>query len=130
MAWEREYHHIDLDESQHTIGLVDRSVTTMAGQPARYLIHIKMGDGPLEYQVGTGVGADGKIQPRSVRVHLGGDLVVQKDGTLKDSEGNVFDPRDFEQKMIEKLNAHHAALRTYARKHGAPEYKGPSGKSR
>lgn len=125
MAWEREYHHIDLDESQHTIGLVDRSVTTVGGQPSRYTIHVKMGEGPFEYHVGTGVGADGQVNPRSVRIHLGGHLIVQPDGTLKDVEGNVFDVLDFERKMVAKLDAHHAGMRTYGKRHGVPEYKGP-----
>jgi hypothetical protein len=121
MSWEREFHHINLDESEHVIGLIERSVPTLTGDPSRYLIHIKMGEGPFEYQAGNGIGPDGKVQHNSIRIHLGGDLIVQPDGTLKDSEGTTFDPRDFEKQMIAKLNAHHAALRAYGKKHGAPE---------
>jgi hypothetical protein len=118
MAWEREYHHMNLDESEHFISLADKTVTTQSGQPTRYLIQVKMGAGPFEYMVGH----------NSLRIHLGGDLIVQPDGTLQDAAGAVFDPRAFEQEMIKKLTAHHAALRTYARKHGAPEYKGTKSK--
>ena len=115
MAWEREHHHVNLDESEHFISLVEKNVTTQGGQPTRYLIQIKMGTGPFEYHVGH----------NTLRLHLGGDLIVQPDGTLKDAEGNQFDPVAFTNHMIGKLNEHHAALRTYAAKHGVPHYKGP-----
>lgn len=115
MSWEREHHHMNLAEDEHLIRLVDRTVTTQKGEPMRYLIQIKIGEGPFEYAVGK----------HKIRVKLGGDFTVEEDGTIHDSEGTVFDPKDFEKTMIAKLNAHHRKLRAYAKKHGAPEYKGP-----
>ena len=114
MAWEREHHHIDLDRSEHKISLVDKSVLTTDGKPTRYLIHLLLGAPEFEYKVGH----------NTVRISLGGGLKVQPDGTLKDADGNVFDPRAFEKEMVGRLNAHHTALRAYGRKHNAPELKG------
>lgn len=116
MSWEREYHHINLHESEHVISLIERSVVDRKGEPSRYLIHIKMGGEPFEHFVGL----------NSIKIHLGNDLTPQPDGTLKSSTtGEVFDPRAFEKEMIDRLNQHHAAMRAYGKKHGAPEYKGP-----
>ena len=115
MAWEREYHHLNLDAGEHVISLIERNVMSRKGEPARYLIHIVLGSDSFEYA----------LQRKSLTIKLGGPLSIQPDGTLKGEDGTVFDPREIEQKMIARLNAHHAALRTYAKKHGVPEYKGP-----
>lgn len=116
MSWEREHHHINLDESEHVISLIERGVITRNGEPARYLIHIKMGGEHFEHLVGA----------NWVKIHLGADLTPQPNGLLKSlTTGQVFDPKAFEAQMIEQLNRHHAAMRAYAKKHGAPEYKGP-----
>jgi hypothetical protein len=113
MSWEREYHHMNLDAGMHKVGLIERGVHTESGQPARLELHFWMGTGAFEYHVG----------PNTVRIKLGGDFSIEPDGTLKDSAGNVFDPREFERHLLERLNHHHAALRAYARKHNVPEFK-------
>lgn len=113
MGWEREYHHISLDEGEHVIGLVERGVLDRKSEPTRYLIQIKLGHQPFGLTVGH----------HTVQIKLGGDLSMQADGTLRDSEGNIFDPKQIERDLIEKLNAHHEAMRTYARIHRVPELK-------
>lgn len=113
MAWERESHHMNLVEGEHLIRLVDKSAVDHTGQPHRYLIQIRMGEGPFEHKVGH----------NTVRIKLGGDLTVDENGALTDISGNVFDPREFEKTMIARLNAHSNKLRAYAKKHGAPELK-------
>ncbi len=113
--WEREYHHLNLDEGEHTIGLIERGVQGRNG-PARYLIQIQMGDSAFDVIQG------GK---HKVTVQLGAGLTIQEDGTLAGPDGETFDPAAFEKEMIERLNAYHGRLRTYARKHAVPEYKGP-----
>jgi hypothetical protein len=115
MAWEREYHHINLDASEHVISLIEKGVVTRKGEPARYLIHIILGSDSFEYA----------LTKKSMTIKLGGPLTIHPDGTLQGEDGTVFDPREIERKMIDRLNTHHAALRTYAKKHGVPEYKGP-----
>ena len=113
MSWEREYHHMNLDEGEHRIGLIDRAVTARNGQPARYTIQIHMGSGAFEHKVGA----------NTMRIKLGGDFTLDENSTLVDTSGNEFDPRAFEKKMIAELNSHHAKLRAYARKHNVPELK-------
>jgi hypothetical protein len=113
MAWEREYHHLNLDEATHEIGLIERSVQTRDGQPSRYQLQFVLGGTEFETTFGAS----------SLRVSLGGELSIQEDGTLKDSSGNVFDPKAFEREMINRLNDHHAKLRRYAQKHGILEFK-------
>jgi hypothetical protein len=115
MSWEREFHHVDLDRSEHVISLVDRSVSTVAGEPTRYVIQIQLGDGEFDYSVGK----------HKLRISLGGGITVNSDGTYQGEDGQVFDPREIEKTMIGRLNNYHAALRTAAKRHGAPEYKGP-----
>jgi hypothetical protein len=115
MAWEREFHHVDLDKSQHLISLVDRGVPNIKGEPTRYLIQVEIGNGGFDYVVGK----------RKVHIMLGGDFTVDAYGTIHDSAGAVFDIKDFEMTMLRKLTEHHRNLRAYAKKHGAPEYKGP-----
>jgi hypothetical protein len=112
--WEREYHHLNLDEGEHTIGLIERGVEGRNG-PARHLIQIRMGEGEFSATVGR----------HSVAIKLGEGFTVAPDGTLTGPGGEIFDPAAFEKQMIAKLNAHHAKLRAYARRHGVPEYKGP-----
>ena len=109
--WEREYHHLNLDEGEHTIGLIERGVQGRNG-PARYLIQIQMGDSAFDVIQG------GK---HKVTVQLGAGLTIQEDGTLAGPDGETFDPAAFEKEMIERLNAYHGRLRTYARKHAVPE---------
>lgn len=118
MSWEREFHHINLDEGEYRIGLVERNVQNRHGEPARHLIQIQMGSGAFEYQAGN----------NSVRIKLGGDFTIKPDGSLQDAEGHIFDPRDFESRLIAELNNHHAMLRAFARKQGAPELK-PKGQN-
>lgn len=118
MAWEREYHHIDLDTGEHVISLIERSVTTQKGEPARWLIQIKMSGEKFEHIVGK----------NKLTLHIGNGMEVQPDGTLKAFDGSTFDPRAFELSMIAQLNKHHTNLRAYGRKHGAPDYKGPKAK--
>jgi hypothetical protein len=118
MTWEREYHHINLDEGEHRIGLIERSVQNVMGEPTRYVIQIQMGSGAFEYIVGRNA-----EQHHVIHVKLGGDFTIKPDGSIEDSEGNVFDPRDFEKKMTLELNKHHELLRAYGRKHNAPEFK-------
>jgi hypothetical protein len=113
--WEREYHHVDLHEGEHRIGLIDRTLRTRNGEPARWLLQIACGDGGMDFFVGK----------HKVRLKLGHEFQPQSDGTLKDSEGNSYNPRDMENKLIERLNAHHEQLRQYARKQGAEIYQGP-----
>ena len=115
MSWEREYHHMNLDEGEHRIGLIERGVATRSGQPARFTIQIQMGAGAFEYHVGA----------NTVRIKLGGDFALDANGTVMDSSGNEFDPKTFEKEMVKRLNEHHALLDTYARKHGVPRYTGP-----
>jgi hypothetical protein len=115
MAWEREYHHINLDASEHVISLIERGVVTRTGEPSRHLIQIKLGGERFEHFVGA----------NSLKIHLGGAMQVQPDGTLKDQDGQVFDVLAFEKEMIDRLNQHHTAMRAFAKRHGAPEYKGP-----
>ena len=114
MAWEREYHHINLDEAEHRIVLINRAASTIAAQPTRYVIQIQMGAPEFSYTIGH----------NELKIKLGGDFAISPDGTLKDKEGNVFDPRDFEKKLTAALDVHHELLRAYGRKHGTPEMKG------
>lgn len=109
---------MNLAEHEHTIRLVDPTAFDAEGQPHRHLLKIRMGAGAFDYQVG----------PNSVHIQLGGDFTVDENGTLTDSEGNVFDPRKFEQELVKQLNGHTAKLRSYAKKHGAPELKAAKGK--
>jgi hypothetical protein len=118
MSWEREHHHINLDASEHVISLIERGVVSRTGEPSRHLIQIKLGGPEFEYFIGA----------NSVKIHLGGAMKVQPDGTLQDQNGQAFDPQAFEKQMIDRLNQHHTAMRAYAKKHAAPEYKGPKGK--
>lgn len=113
MAWEREYHHVDLDEGSYEIGLIERSVLTKSAKPARYLIKVLAGAPTFEHKVGH----------NTITVKLGGHLAVQPDGSMKDSEGNEFDPAHFATEMIARLDAHHNLLRAVARKHGAAIFK-------
>ncbi len=113
MAWEREYHHLNLDEATHEIGLIERSVQTRDGQPSRHQLQFILGSDHFAVTVGRNV----------VQVHLGGGLMIQPDGTVKDEAGSSFDPKAFEREMINKLNHHHGKLRAYMQKHGVPEFK-------
>lgn len=110
MGWEREYHHLDLVEEHHVIGLINRDAKDSHGAPKRYSIQILIGDEKFEHRLGKS----------SLQIKLGGALTVQPDGTLKDDEGNVIDPKAIEREMIARLDAHHAKMLAYARKHGVP----------
>jgi hypothetical protein len=118
MTWRREYHHINLDEGEYRIGLIEESVHNRHGEPARHLLQIHMGSGQFEARVGK----------HSIQIKLGGDFTIKPDGSLEDNEGKVFDPKAFEKQLIAELNNHHERLRTFARKHGAPELKPAKGK--
>ncbi len=118
MSWEREHHHMNMPEGEHYISLVDKSVVDRHGNPARWALHIHMGDGEFEYKIGD----------NKVRIKLGGNFTVQEDGSLQDDKGNVFDPRAFERELIEKLNGHHERLKAYAARHKVPHLQ-PGGKT-
>lgn len=113
MSWEREYHHINLDEGEYRIGLVEKSVQNRHGEPSRFLIQIYLGSETAEHKVGH----------QSVQVRLGGDLRVKADGSIQDAKGKTFDPREFEKAIIAQLGQHHANMRLFARKHNVPELK-------
>lgn len=113
MSWQREKHHMDLALGEHAITLINPTVSTSEGEPQRHLLKIRMGEGKFEYHVG----------PNTVEIKLGGDFQVDDAGKLFDSEGNLFDPVDFEKHLIAALNAHTAKLRRYAQRHGAQELK-------
>lgn len=116
MAWEREYHHLDLAVGEHVIGLIDRSVVDLDGNPARYEIHLWTRSEVFEYSLGTDV----------VKIKLGGgDLQAHPDGHLRDSAGHIYDPRHIEKEVVARLNEHHQNLRAYAKRHSIPELKPP-----
>ena len=112
--WEREFHHVDLAEGEHVISLIDRTVKMRGGAPARWLIQIKLGGEAFSYQIGK----------NKLAVQLGEGLVPQADGSLRDSEGNVFDPEDFTRKMVAQLEEAHQRRKAYARRQKAPLYDG------
>lgn len=114
MAWEREFHHVDLAEGEHVISLIDRTVKMRGGKPARWLIQIKLGGEAFSYQIGN----------KKLAIRLGEGLTPQADGTLKDADGNLFDPEDFTRQMVAQLEEHHQRRRAYARRQRAPLYDG------
>lgn len=109
MAWEREYHHVDISTSEHMIGLVNRSIETRDGQPVRHLIQIQLGGESFELEVGH----------HRVRIRLGGGFTPDENGQLVDEGGNVFDPMAIEEQIRKALDAQHEKHRRYAHFHRA-----------
>ncbi len=114
MAWEREFHHVHVDTGEHVISLVEKSAVAADGNAARHLLQIRMGEGPFEYHVGE----------NKISIKLGGNFSVDEAGVLRDQNGTVFDPKDFEAQLTARLNAHTRKMRRYAARHGVPEFKG------
>jgi len=110
MAWQRESHHMNMAEGEHVIRLVNPNVKDADGQPQRHLLKIRMGAGAFEYSVGH----------NAIHVKVGGDFSVDENGQLIDSDGNVFDPRQFEKELLNKLNVHNDNMKRYAQRHGVP----------
>lgn len=112
MAWEIERHHVDLAEMVHETVFIERGVTTRSGEPARHILQIALGADGLSTTRGAG----------------SSNLTLHEDGTLKHPDGTVVDPRKLQQEMLDKLNRLHEHGRAYARKHGAPVFRGLSGR--
>lgn len=112
MAWEKEFDEVDKALGVHRIGLVNRAVTTINGQPQRHLIQIVLG-----------TGADGESCP-----HCGAQkqrkMALGHDGALTAEHGEVK-PHEIVADTIRSLEEFHGRMERYARRHGAPIYGGP-----
>lgn len=96
MAWEIEKQHVDLAEMEHVTHFVERTVTTRNGEPARYLLQIRLGD----------------------------QLQLNDKGELLDVEGNPYDHKAKQKEIIDNLNQLHARGRAFAQRHGHEIFKG------
>lgn len=113
MSWEIEEEHVDKAEGIHRYMLIERSVTTRDGHPARALFYIVLG-----------TGADGNSCPHChSEVKTG--LVLSDDGALMHAELGEHKPHEMVKQHIAKLNAFHARMDAYAARHKATVYKGP-----
>lgn len=112
MAWEIEDEHVDKAEGVHRYTLIERSVITRDGAPARSLYYIVLG-----------TGVDGNSCP-----HCHGEvktgLTLGDDGALMHAELGEHKPHEMVKAHIAKLNAFHARMDAYTKRHGATLYKG------
>lgn len=97
MAWEIDRQHVDLAEMEHVTHFVERGVTTRNGEPARYLLQIRLGD----------------------------ELQLDEKGELRDAEGNVYDHKAKQKEILEALNEQHARARAFAQRHNHEIFRGP-----
>ena len=113
MAWEIDYHHVDLDRMLHVTHFTEPGVTTINNSPAEFWLQI---------EIHTEESLALQNIPKT------GKLLIQPNGQLHDSEGQVYDVKKKQQDVLAQLNAIHTAGRVFARHHGADLYKGPKRK--
>lgn len=111
--WEIEEEHVDKAEGVHRFMLIEHGVMTRDGHPARALFYIMLG-----------TGADGQSCP-----HCHGEvktgLKLGEDGALMHAELGEHNPHEMVKAHIAKLNAFHARMDAYTKRHNATPYKGP-----
>jgi hypothetical protein len=113
MSWEIEHEEVDKAEGVHRFSLIERSVITRDGQPARYKFHIVLG-----------TGMDGASCPHCHQ-KVDSGMTLQDDGSLKDAKGTELVPRTEALKRVQQLNGFHARMDAYTKRHRATPYKGP-----
>lgn len=113
MAWQIDYHHVDLDRMMHVTRFIEPGVKTIHGAVAESWLLIEMRTEPT-------LDAAGKP--------VKGELTVKADGSLVDHEGVEFIPKHRQQQELARLNAEHDAGRAFARRHGAAVFAGPKRK--
>jgi len=113
MAWEIESQEVDKAEGVHRFVLVERSVITRDGNPARHHVMIMLG-----------TGADGQSCPTCNQAVQHGHT-LQSDGKLIHHTGREVVPLDEAKKVLAQLNDFHARMDAHAQLHKAPIYTGP-----
>lgn len=96
MAWEIESQHLDLAVGEHVTVFVERSVKTAAGEPARHLLQIRLGD----------------------------EITPDEKGVLRTREGEVYDHKARQQEILAELDRRHRHARAFADRHKIPILKG------
>jgi hypothetical protein len=113
MSWEIEYEEVDKAEGTHRFGMIERSVITRDGQPARAKFHIILGTGH------DGESCGHCTQPVKRDIHL------HDDGALHHDIHGEVSPHELAKEHLAKLNGFHGRMDAYAKKHKAAIYKGP-----
>jgi|GEM_PF-5250766 len=90
MAWEKEYENVDMAAMEHVVGLIDRSVTDVNGEPKRFLIQV-----PLDEH-----------------------LTLDDTHQLKAPSGKAVSVQSLVKQKIQELETVHARARGYAKQQG------------
>lgn len=103
--WEIEHDFVDEALQVHRFVLVNRTVLDGLKQPVRR---------NFDYMIGSG--HDGQSCPSChAPVRMG--HVLHEDGAMRDGDGNEVIPRRMALDHLKELNAQHARVKTYTRKH-------------
>jgi hypothetical protein len=113
MSWEIQSESVDLAEGTHRFLLINRSVIDRSGNAATH-----------EFTIILGSGADGSSCPHCQQPVSRG-LSLGEDGSLAHPELGELKPFDMVKAHLAKLDAFHARMAAYAKRHGATVYKGP-----
>lgn len=107
MAWEIAESFVDKYLGLHRFIFVDRTITTAAGEHAKYQFDLVLGRGT------SGTNCPHCHQKLQVTHAL------NKDGALVNEAGDELDPKKLALAKIAELNEFHARMDAHARRHKA-----------